>query len=37
MIGLDPALDHRPGQVLMADKGYRSATFEAELEAPRVL
>jgi hypothetical protein len=30
MIGLDPALD-RPGQVLMADKGYRSKTFEAEL------
>jgi hypothetical protein len=30
MLGLDPALD-RPGQVLMADKGYRSATFEAEL------
>ncbi len=31
MIELDPALDDRPGQVLMADKGYRSATFEAEL------
>ena len=31
MIHLDPALDHRPGQVLMADKGYRSAAFEAEL------
>ena len=31
MIHLDPALDHRPGQVLMADKGYRSASFEAEL------
>ena len=30
MINLDPALD-RPGQVLMADKGYRSKTFEAEL------
>ena len=33
MIHLDPALDGRPGQVLMADKGYRSATFEAELNA----
>jgi len=31
MINLDPALDDRPGQVLMADKGYRSASFEAEL------
>ena len=31
MIHLDPALDRRPGQVLMADKGYRSAAFEAEL------
>jgi hypothetical protein len=30
MIHLDPALD-RPGQVLMADKGYRSAVFESEL------
>ena len=30
MIHLDPTLD-RPGQVLMADKGYRSAAFEAEL------
>ena len=28
----DPAL-HRPGQILMADKGYRSAAFEAELNA----
>ncbi len=25
MINLDPTLDDRPGQVLMADKGYRSA------------
>ena len=33
MINLDPTLDHRPGQVLMADKGYRSASFEAELNA----
>ncbi len=33
MIHLDPALDDRPGQVLMADKGYRSASFEAELNA----
>jgi hypothetical protein len=31
MIGLDPALANRPGQVLMADKGYRSANFETEL------
>jgi hypothetical protein len=31
MIHLDPALDGRTGQVLMADKGYRSAAFEAEL------
>jgi hypothetical protein len=30
MLHLDPTLD-RPGQVLMADKGYRSAPFEAEL------
>ncbi len=30
MIHLDPALGVRSGQVLMADKGYRSATFEAE-------
>jgi hypothetical protein len=32
MIHLDPTLD-RPGQVLMADKGYRSAAFEDELRA----
>jgi len=31
MIHLDPALNDRPRQKLMADKGYRSATFEAEL------
>ena len=31
MIHLDPALDHRTGQVLIADKGYRSTAFEAEL------
>ena len=30
MITIDPAL-HRPGQVLIADKGYRSARFEADL------
>ena len=30
MITIDPAL-HRPGQVLIADKGYRSARFETEL------
>jgi len=33
MIHLDPALDDRGRQVLMADKGYRSAAFEAELNA----
>jgi hypothetical protein len=33
MIHLDPILSNRPGQVLMADKGYRSAAFEAELNA----
>jgi hypothetical protein len=32
MIDLDPDL-HRPGQVLMADKGYRRASFETELAA----
>ena len=31
MLHLDPALADRPGQVLMADKGYRSAVFENEL------
>lgn len=31
MIHLDPTLDDRPRQVLLADRGYRSATFEAEL------
>jgi len=31
MIHLDTALGDRHGQTLMADKGYRSATFEAEL------
>jgi hypothetical protein len=30
MITLNPEL-HRPGQVLMADKGYRRASFETEL------
>ncbi len=30
MITLDPAL-HRPGQTLMADKGYRRADFENQL------
>jgi len=30
MIALDPPL-HRPSQILMADKGYRRATFETEL------
>jgi len=30
MIAVDPGL-HRPGQVLIADKGYRSARFETEL------
>ena len=32
MIHLDPALHQRRGQVLIADKGYRSASFEAELD-----
>jgi hypothetical protein len=31
MIELDTTLGERSGQKLMADKGYRSATFEAEL------
>ena len=31
MIHLDPALTHRPGQIMMTDKGYRSTIFEAEL------
>ena len=31
MIHLDPNLSNRVDQVLMADKGYRSAAFEAEL------
>lgn len=31
MLHLDPALDGRAGQILMADKGYRSAAFETEL------
>lgn len=30
MITLDPDL-HRPGQILMADKGYRRASFEHHL------
>lgn len=30
MIALNPEL-HRPGQILMADKGYRRANFETEL------
>lgn len=33
MIHLDPALADRSGQVLIADKGYRSTSFEAELNA----
>ena len=33
MMQLDPALRDRQGQILMADKGYRSAGFEAELNA----
>jgi Transposase DDE domain len=33
MLHLGPALEQRAGQTLMADKGYRSATFEAELNA----
>ena len=31
MLHLDPDLANRPGQTLMADKGYRSAAFEAAL------
>ena len=31
MVELDTALGERPRQILMADKGYRSAIFEAEL------
>jgi len=31
MIHLDPELCDREGQTLIADKGYRSASFEAEL------
>ena len=31
MLELDTALAKRPGQILMADKGYRSASFETEL------
>lgn len=31
MLHLDANLTNRPGQVLIADKGYRSTTFEAEL------
>jgi hypothetical protein len=31
MMHLDPNLGDRDGQTLIADKGYRSATFEAEL------
>ena len=33
MLELDNALGQRSGQILMADKGYRSASFEAELNA----
>lgn len=33
MVHLDADLADRAGQVLIADKGYRSTTFEAELEA----
>ncbi|MDC3402541.1 IS982 family transposase, partial [bacterium] len=32
MIALDPEL-HRPGQILMGDKGYRRADFETELNS----
>ncbi len=31
MIALDPDLHDRPGQILMADKGYRRASFDAAL------
>ncbi|MEO6495629.1 MAG: IS982 family transposase [Ilumatobacteraceae bacterium] len=33
MIHLDSDLSDRPGQILIADKGYRSAPFETELNA----
>ena len=33
MIHLDPDLAERAGQVMMGDKGYRSVTFESELNA----
>ena len=32
MIALDPEL-HRPGQILMGDKGYQRADFETELNS----
>jgi Transposase DDE domain len=35
MFDLDPALTDRTHQTLMADKGYRSANFEAELNTHR--
>ena len=31
MVELNTALNERSGQILMADKGYRSAAFETEL------
>jgi hypothetical protein len=37
MIHLDPALANRSRQTLMADKGYRSASFEAELNAAGII
>ena len=36
MLELDTALTERSGQILMADKGYRSAIFEAELNTRSV-
>lgn len=36
MLGSDPTLKGRPGQVLMADKGYRSKSFEAELDQAHI-
>ena len=36
MFHLDADVINRPGQTLKADKGYRSAAFEAELNAARI-
>ena len=36
MLELDPNLTDRSGQILMADKGYRSASFETELNTAEI-